>query len=68
MEKEITAEEIRTLSTDWWNDLNIRTKWDLFFKHNQVIGSVPPNIGLNLKDICKYHIDNIWAIETKENE
>ena len=49
----------------WWNSLTIRVKWDLFFKYNPMIADAPASIGLNLNDIEKSHIKEIWS---KENE
>ena len=50
---------------EWWNSLSIRVKWDLFFKYNPTIADAPASIGLNLNDIEKSHIVEIWH---KENE
>ena len=54
---------VRRRSTSWWNSLSIRTKWDLFYKYNPMIANAPANIGLNLNDIEKSHIDEIWQSE-----
>ena len=55
--------DVRQRSTSWWNSLSIRTKWDLFFKYNPMIANAPANIGLNLNNIEKSHIDEIWQSE-----
>lgn len=48
---------------NWWNNLNIRQKWDLFFKYNPEIGNAPANIGLRLEDVDDNHIKEIYIRE-----
>lgn len=51
---------------EWWDNLTIRVKWNLFYKYNPLIANAPANIGLNINDVEKSHIVEIWKKETNQ--